>query len=133
MSPRTGRVKGFIGRMSGKGMGNEILLRRDVWEAQARAIAKAIRSGRDDNNLQQAKILAARDDLGKLADRASNMETSLKQDTLRIESGLHLEMARLEIKIADTKSELLRWMFIFWVGQVTATVAIVFSAVKLLK
>ncbi len=111
----------------------EILKAGELSDVQAHAIAEAIRSGLDDNNLQQAKILAASDDLGKLENRASNMEISLKHDLLRIESELHMAIARLETRIADTKSELLRWMFIFWVGQVTATVAIVFSAVKLLK
>jgi hypothetical protein len=118
----------------------EILKAGELSDAQAHAIAEAIRIGLDDNNLQQAKILAASDDLGKLESKASNMETSLKQDLLRMESSLLVDMARmdtkiarLETKISDTKSELLRWMFIFWVGQVTATVAIVFSAVKLLK
>jgi hypothetical protein len=94
-SPRTGCVKGWIGRMSGRGMGD-------------------------------GKILAAEDDMG-------NMETSFKQDVFRMESSLHLSMSRLEAKIDEMKSDLLRWMFILWVAQVAATGAIVFWGIRLLK
>ena len=29
------------------------------------------------------------------------------------------DIARLDIKIAETKAELIKWMFIFWIGQIT--------------
>jgi len=29
------------------------------------------------------------------------------------------DFARLDIKIAETKAELIKWMFIFWIGQIT--------------
>jgi len=28
------------------------------------------------------------------------------------------DVARLDLKIAETKAELIKWMFIFWMGQV---------------
>lgn len=31
---------------------------------------------------------------------------------------------RLERRLAETKTELIRWMFVFWVGQVGVTVAL---------
>ncbi len=31
------------------------------------------------------------------------------------------DTARRDIKIADTKLDLIKWMFIFWIGQVAAT------------
>jgi hypothetical protein len=35
-----------------------------------------------------------------------------KEDLARVEG-------RLETKIAETKAELIKWMFIFWIGQIT--------------
>jgi hypothetical protein len=29
------------------------------------------------------------------------------------------DIARLDIKIAEAKAELIKWMFIFWIGQIT--------------
>ena len=111
----------------------EILKTAELPEPQARAILSAIGSVIEDNNLHQAKSFAAREDLAKLDTKSSSMETALKQEMLRIEATLRLDVSKLETKLADTKSELLRWMFVFWVGQVAATIAIVFSAVRLLK
>jgi hypothetical protein len=31
------------------------------------------------------------------------------------------DVAKLDIKISETKSELIKWMFIFWIGQIVAT------------
>jgi len=107
----------------------EILKAGELSDAQAHAITKAIGAEVDDNNLQQAKMLVAKEEPGKIRNEANRMETSLEQDMARMESALRLDMARLDTRIADTKSELLRWMFVFWVGQVAATVAMV----KLLK
>jgi hypothetical protein len=126
----------------------EILKTAELPEPQARAILSAIGSVVEDNNLQQVKDLAAKGDLVKFEAKTSAMETSLKQEILRVEGVLRQDTSRLEsklermiietkaeleIKIADLKSELLRWMFVFWVGQVAATIAIIFSTVRLLK
>jgi len=41
----------------------------------------------------------------------SKQVLATKEDLARVEG-------RLETKIADTKAELVKWMFIFWMGQV---------------
>jgi hypothetical protein len=48
----------------------------------------------------------------------SQIETSLEQE-------LRVVRADLATKIAESKSELLRWMFVFGVGQVASTVAVI--------
>jgi hypothetical protein len=37
----------------------------------------------------------------------------------------------IEVKLAETKAELLRLMFIFWVGQMAVTVGLVFAGIRL--
>lgn len=39
-------------------------------------------------------------------------------------------ISRLDIKIDELKSELIKWMFIFWVAQVTATFGFILLFVK---
>jgi hypothetical protein len=41
----------------------------------------------------------------------SKQVLATKEDLARVEG-------RLETKIADTKAELIKWMFVFWMGQV---------------
>lgn len=31
------------------------------------------------------------------------------------------DVAKLDAKISESKSEIIKWMFIFWIGQVLAT------------
>ena len=40
---------------------------------------------------------------------------------------------RIRIDLAETKAEMMRWMFIFWVGQMTVTIGLVFAGLKLVK
>jgi hypothetical protein len=37
------------------------------------------------------------------------------------------EVAKLDVRISEVKADLIRWMFIFWVGQIGATLGILFA------
>jgi RNAse (barnase) inhibitor barstar len=39
-------------------------------------------------------------------------------------------LARLDVKIESTKSELVRWMFLFWIGQLAATFGFILFFLK---
>jgi hypothetical protein len=55
------------------------------------------------------------------------------QDSLNIlatRENLQTEIGRLDIKISETKSELIKWMFIFWIGQVVATFGFILLFLK---
>lgn len=49
-----------------------------------------------------------------------------KDDMVSLKS----EIARLDIKIADSKSDVIKWMFIFGVGQVAATFGFILLFLK---
>ena len=36
------------------------------------------------------------------------------------------DIYKIEIKISETKSEIIKWMFVFWIGQIAVTLAIVY-------
>ena len=48
----------------------------------------------------------------------------------KFERRLSEEIGKLESKITDTKAELIKWMFIFWVGQVGVMLGILFVFFK---
>ena len=43
-----------------------------------------------------------------------------KKDTLAAKQ----DLANVETKIAETKAELIKWMFIFWIGQIASFIAV---------
>ena len=63
-----------------------------------------------------------RSDLGRLESRVDG-----KIDELRVETraGFGSVEARVDAKLSELKFELLRWMFLFWVGTMGTVLAIV--------
>ncbi len=36
------------------------------------------------------------------------------------------DIYKIEVKLADTKSEIIKWMFIFWIDQIAVTLGILY-------
>jgi hypothetical protein len=45
----------------------------------------------------------------------------------KFERRLIEEISKLDIKISETKADLIRWMFVFWMGQIGALLGILFA------
>jgi uncharacterized membrane protein len=86
----------------------DILKGAQIPELQARAITRAIRESESEMGLSIAAVLDQR------------LAVMATKDDLRV-------------AISEVKTELLRWMFIFWTGQMAATVGIVFAGFKVWK
>jgi hypothetical protein len=95
-------------------------------DSRARAIAQVIEDSLEASQLQQMKLLAEKLDTGRFGAEMQGTEAAIKETELRLRSDLGG-------KIADAKTALLRLMFIYWIAQVAATLAIIFSAIKLMK
>lgn len=54
----------------------------------------------------------------------SHVEKSFEKEIYRLAT--KEDVLKLDVKLSDTKSEIIKWMFIFWIGQVAVTLAIVF-------
>ena len=75
------------------------ILKERLGEKEAESLVDFVEAKLKENNDANLKILATKEDI------ASTKEDILATRTL----------------IADTKSELIKWMFIFWIGQVAVT------------
>jgi ABC-type phosphate transport system auxiliary subunit len=88
------------------------------------------------NTLDQAYRTEFRDlftaHAGRLEDRMGQLETRMDEKLSQLEtrfdeklSQLEIRMnARMDAKLEALKSELLRWMFLFWVGTMGTVVAL---------
>jgi len=74
---------------------------------------------------------------GRFAQLEAKLEQRLVElrGELRGEIGLRVGQleARLEQRLAEVQSGLMKWMFIFWAGNVVATASLVLGAVVLLR
>ena len=70
----------------------------------------------------------------KFHDEIGNTKSELGAGMIKIKSELREEMgemnANLLAKIAQSQADLIKWMFIFWVGQIGVLVGILFAFFK---
>jgi hypothetical protein len=61
--------------------------------------------------------------------RLVSVECHLRQDMARMETGLHVAiaegLAKIRTDMSEVRADVLRWSFLFWIGQFTATLALV--------
>ena len=76
------------------------ILKQKMGEQEAEALVTFVDHKIKDNNETNLNVIATKGDIAELK----------------------VEMSNLEVKIADSKAEMIKWMFIFWIGQVAVTV-----------
>ncbi len=84
------------------------ILRQKLGEQEAEALVSFVDSKIKDNNETNLKVLATKEDI-----------YLIKKD-----------IVTLEVKISDVKAEIIKWMFIFWIGQVSVTVGLIMLYLK---
>ena len=76
---------------------------------------------RVEDSTQKITLQMAEDRFEKrLAQVQSAIETKIAESS----AGLKAEIAVTNTKIAESKSEMIRWMFIFWIGQFASIVGV---------
>ena len=67
----------------------------------------------------------------------SRFDAKLEQRIAELRAEMDVRLAHLEAKVkqrlAEVRAGLMKWMFVFWAGNVGATLAIVATAVLLLR
>jgi hypothetical protein len=66
-------------------------------------------------NLRQAQVIVE-----NLKEQIKN-EVESRKDILATKE----DVAKLDVKVTDIKGEIIKWMFIFWIGQQAATFALI--------
>jgi len=63
------------------------------------------------------------------------IQVSDSQRALSVSEVLDQRLAAMATKadLAETKAEILRWMFVFWSGQLVAMIGLLFTGIKVLK
>ena len=67
---------------------------------------------------------------GKLRVEISNVKNELGEEIHRLDKRITDTEGRLLAKISETKTDMIKWMFIFWVGQVGMIIGILFAFFK---
>jgi hypothetical protein len=57
-------------------------------------------------------------------ERMSENTSGLEAKLYKVKSELDAKINQLEVKINEVKSDIIKWMFIFWAGQIVVLIAI---------
>ena len=82
------------------------ILKTKLGEKEAKTLVEYIETKVDKRLEEKKDVLATKLDI-------ANLEIATKQ-----------EIANLEVKIEKTKSDIIKWMFLFWIGQLASLIAI---------
>ena len=72
----------------------------------------------------------AAENLASFIEEKIKDEVENKSQILATKDDLTKEISKLDIKINETKSEIIKWMFIFWIAQVAATFGFILLFLK---
>lgn len=60
----------------------------------------------------------------KFENRVAQLEVKLEKRFAELETKFEKRFAQLEVKIAESRADIIRWMFIFWIGQFASIVGV---------
>jgi hypothetical protein len=100
------------------------LLKAKIGEKEAEAFVQILEQRVDSKFDDRKNEFVLEKDKEKLLTKADALAIfATKQDLAQLEG-------KLETKIADTKAELIKWMFIFWIGTIGVLSGILFTMLR---
>ncbi|OHB75394.1 MAG: hypothetical protein A2Z34_04050 [Planctomycetes bacterium RBG_16_59_8] len=97
-------------------------LKVEMPDRSAKAVAKALELSFEEYRVNQGEFLATKQDLAafQMATKQdmADLRVAIKQDMADLRVELKGDISGLRTEIAGVRSELIKWMFIFWVGQI---------------
>lgn len=93
-------------------------MREKLGDDGAEALVQLLNDSRDEQKSNIVELVGEK------------FERRLSEEIGSLEVRLSEKIAAVDNKISDTKSELVKWMFIFWIGQVGMMLGILFAFFK---
>ena len=63
----------------------------------------------------------------RVTEEAGRLDNRITEEAAKLDRRITEEVARLRTQISDVRADLIRWMFVFWVGQVGVLLGILFA------
>lgn len=73
------------------------------------------------------EFVKVKDEFVKVKDEFAKVRSEFKSDIARLEIGMAKTKGELEVKISDTKADIIRWMFAFFVTTILLLVGLYFK------
>ncbi|GAB5045923.1 hypothetical protein [Thermodesulfovibrio sp. TK110] len=112
-------------------------LKDKIGEGSAKTLLEFIDLRVEKEFERKKDILATKQDIAELRSATkqdiAELRSATKQDIAELRAITEQKIAEVEVKIEKIKTELVRWMFMFWAGQIGVIVAILALFFKIMK
>ena len=103
-------------------------LKGSLGEEQAQIVVEGMKTQVKEALENSKSVLATKEDLFglriELKEDIHALRTELKGDINALRIELKGDNASLDVKIEKTRADMIKWMFIFWIGQIAAIFAL---------
>ena len=93
------------------------ILKPKIGEKEARTLVEYIETKVDRKLEEKKEVLATKQDI-------ADLKMATKQDIADLKMATKQDIANLEIKLEKTRADIIKWMFLFWIGQLASLIAI---------
>ena len=63
----------------------------------------------------------------RITEEVAKINNRITEEVLKLDNRITEEVAKLRVEVSRVQSNLIKWMFIFWLGQVGAMIGILFA------
>lgn len=106
------------------------MLKPKLGQEEARSLLTHIDEVHRDTLQQALQGLATKEDLADLRQEIAKEIANLRQEIGNVRQEIGKEIGNVRQEIANVRSDLLKWMFVFWIGQVGVISGIFFAMVN---
>lgn len=76
------------------------------------------------------KTLATKDDIASVRKEIVEATADIRKEVGEVKADFRKEAGELKAKISEARADNIKWMFLFWIGQVGTTLGIIFLFFK---
>ncbi len=103
-------------------------LKSQFKEEEARTLTKALEKSLEEYQKRQESFLATKDDIAnlraELKEDINNVRVATKDDIVNLRTELKEDINKVRNELANAKAEIIKWLFIFLIGQGASIVGI---------
>lgn len=96
------------------------ILKTKLGEKEAKTLVEYIEAKVGKELEVKKDILATKEDINALKEDINALRAETKEDI----NGLKIEIEKVRTEMEKTRSDIIKWMFLFWIGQVASLFAI---------
>ena len=100
------------------------ILKTKLGEKEAKTLVEYIEAKVGKELEEKKDILATKEDINGLKIEIEKVRTGMVIEIEKVRTGMVVEIEKVRTEMEKTRSDIIKWMFLFWIGQVASLFAI---------